>query len=650
MKNFTLIIFSTLLMCGVSVFGHDDLKFVKNGGQWPSQVNFMSRVPGGQIWLENTKISYQFIKQPNTHANFLTREEPIVRQHVIWANFKGANKVYQLVNKAKSKEYYNYFIGNNPDHWASNVHAYADIRYNNIYDYTDLRIYEEHGNMKYDFILHPGAENNILLDYEGQDKLEINKAGELVIYSSLGQLIEEKPYAYQNIDGVKKEVKCKFVLKDNIVSFDLGKYDKSKDLVIDPVLIFATYNGSPSDNFGMTATYDQSGSLYTGGIIYGANYPTTPGVYDPVGSFPGTVASSASAPVYGITDVFISKYEPNGTSMIYSTYIGGGDQNGGTEAVHSLICDTLGNLHMYGTTSSSDFPVTPGAYQSTWAGGARQLFQFNGIDYIATGGIGNGGGSDIFVTKFDAAGATLLGSTYIGGSGNDGLNYQLSGGSYNSVAAYDSLTNNYGDQFRGEIMIDDSGYVYIASSTHSTDFPTVGGFQMASNGYQEAIVCKFSPNLNNLIWSSYIGGAEKDAGYSVKVDHNYDVIVAGGTCSNTFPTTPGSINPVYLGGESDGFITKIAANGSSILSSTFMGTNTYDQCYFVEVDRFGSFYAVGQTAGNFPVFNAPYSDPNSGNFIVKMDSNVTSVVYSTIFGNGNLNSEFSPSAFLVVDA
>ena len=644
MKRFFL---SILLITSYTLaIGHDnDINFVENKGQWPSQVHFKSFVPGGQIWLENNRISYQFTKYPNLHANFKSTEKPLVYQHVVWANFVGANENYQIEKKGESKDYNNYFIGNDQSKWVSNAHSYEDIKYLDLYNNIDLRIYEAEGHLKYDFLLKPGGSNDININYEGQESISINKNGELVIKTSLGEVIEEKPYAYQIKNGIKKEVKCAFVLEDGIVSFSLGRYDKSLTLIIDPVLIFASYNGSPSDNFGMTATYDNLGNLYTGGTIYGALYPTSAGAFDPSGTISVVVTSAALSPTYGVTDVFISKYEPNGTSLIYSTYLGGGNDNGGTEAVHSLICDSIGNLHMFGTTSSSDFPVTATAYQDTLNGGVFQQFSFNGSTYWNN--TQTGGGTDIFVTKFNAAGSALLGSTYIGGSHNDGLNYNLSGGTYNTVAAYDSLTSNYGDQFRGEIMIDEFGSIYIASSTYSTDFPIVNGFQIANAGLQDGVVCKFSPNLDNLIWSTYLGGTEKDAGYSVKLNSNLEVIVAGGTCSNNFPGTPGTIYPSYQGGITDGYITKIAANGTSILASTYIGTNSYDQCYFVEVDRFNTIYTVGQTRGAFPILNSPYSDPNSGAFIMRLDSNLATIDYSTVFGNGNVNAQFSPSAFLV---
>ena len=626
-------------------FGDNGIHFTENLGQWPKQVNFKTNVTGGQIWLEKNRISYQFTKYPNLHANFESKEKAIVNQHVVWANFIGSNVDYKITKKEKSKDYTNYFIGNDKSKWASNAHSYNDITYNNFYSNIDLRIYKKEGLMKYDFIVKPGGKNDIKIKYEGQSNIEINKNGEITIYTSLGQIIEEKPYAYQLINGKPKKVDCKFILKKGFVSFSIGKYDKSINLIIDPVLIFASYNGSPSDNFGMTATYDENGNLYTGGTIFGANYPITAGVYDPLGNFSTVNPSGGSGPGYGVSDVFISKYEPNGTSLLYSTYLGGGNDIGGTETVNSLICDSLGNLHLFGNTSSSDFPISVSAYQDTLMGGTYQQFLYNGSSFWDNNHIG--GGTDIYVTKFNSTGSALLGSTYIGGTENDGLNYNLSSGNYSSSAAYDSLSNNYGDQSRGEIMIDELGFIYITSSTYSSDFPIVNGFQNTIGGQQDGIICKFSPNLDNLIWSSFIGGTDKDAGYSIKVTANKDVIITGGTCSSNFPTTTGTINPNFLGGITDGYIAKIDKNGGSIITSTFIGGNLYDQCYFIEVDRFNSVYVVGQTKSNLPVFNAAYSNPNSGAFIMKLDSNLTTINYSTLFGNGDVNAEFSPAAFLV---
>jgi len=207
--------------------------------------------------------------------------------------------------------------------------------------------------LKYEFHVRPDAEpTQILLEYDGQEKIYVNRKGDLIVKTALGEIVEQKPYAYQIINGRIKEVKCEFVVEDNKVHFDLGKYSKYADLIIDPILIFATYSGSVTDNFGMTATYGNDGTAYSGGMIYGNAYPTPdPLAYNTTSSF--TTATNAT---YGITDAFVSKYSSDGTTMLWTTFIGGGTGIEGTETAQSMICDKFNNLYLYGTTSSLDFP------------------------------------------------------------------------------------------------------------------------------------------------------------------------------------------------------------------------------------------------------------------------------------------------------
>ncbi|PCI96874.1 MAG: hypothetical protein COB15_08890, partial [Flavobacteriales bacterium] len=399
----------------------------------------------------------------------------------------------------------------------------------------------------------------------------------------------------------------------------LGKYNKLLPLIIDPVLVFASYSGSTADNFGMTATYGYDGSLFAGGTIFNNGYPTTPGAYDTI--FHGT-------PAYGITDIVITRYDPTGASLMYSTYIGGIE----AETVHSIIANENNELYIYGATSSSDFPVTPTAYDTSFAGGSYLFFASNGTKFNF--------GTDIYVAKINATGTNLLGCTYVGGSDNDGVNYTIS-------QVYDTLMNNYGDQYRGEIMLDKDGDCYITSSTKSSDFPTLNGFDNTLNGHQDGVVFKLNNDLTSLYWSSYLGGSGADAGFSIKVDTNYFVYVCGGTTSNDFPVTTGTITTSFQGGKCDGYITKIDSNGSSILAATYIGTNAYDQSYFLDLDSVSNIYIIGQTEGNFPIINSPYSNPGSSQFIQKINNNLSSIYYSTVFGNGSVNTPFSPSAFLV---
>ena len=609
--------------------GNNGIRFTKNEGQWQQPFLYKAYLGNGAMFVEKNAFTYNFYNADVFHFHDYSRNDQSenLKYHALKMHFLNANKNPIIQNKNAFSDYTNYYLGKNAKNWKTYVKSYQQIHYNNIYNNIDIALYSLGNKLKYDVIVNPGGVvKDVQFLYEGTDKLSIDTEGNLHIKTSINEIIEQKPYAYQEIDGIKIEVPCKFVIHNNIVSFKLLKsYKKKYPLIIDPVLVFASYSGSTADNFGMTATYGYDGSLFAGGTAFNIGYPTTLGAYDP--SFNGT-------PSPGITDVVITKYDSTGTTLNYSTYIGGTQ----AETVHSIIANKNNELFLYGVTSSLDFPITPTAYDTSFNGGVFSNFPNNGTTF--------NNGTDIYVAKFNTNGTALLGATYIGGSNNDGINHKaiLTG---NAAQDYDSLMNNYGDQYRGEIMIDKDDNCYITSSTKSNDFPTPNGFDNTLDGHQDAVVFKFNSNLSTLAWSTYLGGSDADAGYSIKIDSNKTVYVSGGTTSNDFPTTPGTITPNYQGGKADGYITIIDSSGSNILASTFLGTNNYDQCYFIDVDRFGSIYTVGQTQGNFPILNAAYSNPNSGQFIQRINNTLTTIDYSTLFGNGNINTEFSPSAFLV---
>ena len=263
------------------------------------------------------------------------------------------------------------------------------------------------------------------------------------------------------------------------------------------------------------------------------------------------------------------------------------------------------------------------------------------------------GGTDIYVAKFNSTGTNLMASTFIGGSGNDGVNYNDTTFLYfNGVDSIyespaDSLQYNYGDQYRGEINVDPTGNIYIVSSTRSANFPMVNGFDQTLGGKQDAVIFKMNPNLSQLLWSTYLGGSNNDAGYAMALDDSLNVYVTGGTRSSNFPTTAGALHTSYGGGKADGYITRIKKDGTAILNSTYWGTAAYDQTYFVQLDKHGNVYVVGQTEGAMPVTGGVYNNANSGQFITKMNSALNTLVFSTVFGNGNGLPNISPSAFLV---
>src|SRR5690606_33614713 len=255
-------------------------------------------------------------------------------------------------------------------------------------------------------------------------------------------------------------------------------------------------------------------------------------------------------------------------------------------------------------------------------------------------GVNYTNGSDIIVSRLSTNGTNLIASTYLGGSQNDGLN---------STGA-NTLKYNYADEVRGEIDIDKNNNIYIVSCTRSPDFPIVGNvFQPTYGGGDiDACIIKMDNNLQNIIWSSFLGGNNHDAAYSLAIDSNEDLYLTGGTNSTNFPASANAYQSVFVGGRSDGFVARVAKNGSQILNSTFFGSTTYDQNYFIELDKNNNVYLLGQTeiTDNTFIHNVLWSNLGSGQFISKLTPTLDSLIYSTVFGSGN-GINISPTAFLV---
>ncbi|MDX1447042.1 SBBP repeat-containing protein, partial [Lishizhenia sp.] len=501
--------------------------FLENKGQWKEEVLFQMNLPNGNLWVEQGKLMYHlqdYSELEKVHGQLKQAKKGVTtfNQDLIHLNFLGSQEITSTEKLGGSKYYYNFFYGKDESSWTHGVRSYHEVHMHNLYDGIDLELIELEGSFKYQFKVAQGVDPaQIQMHYANQEELKIGRDGNLIIETYLGQIKEEKPYAYQIVNGKIKEVSCSFeMLNDSVVGFNLGTYSKHAPLIIDPVLVFATYCGSPTDNFGMTATYGHDGSAYSGGTIYGNAYPTPdPNAYNTSSNF--TVQNVNNSIT---TDAFISKYAADGETMLWTSFLGGGDNTQGTETVHSLVCDLQDNIYLFGVTSSTDFPIVAG-FQSTHAGGSALNIANNGCNFGTVG-------TDIFVAKLSANGQSLLGSTYVGGSANDGVNYLPSSGNYTSPIHYDSLTTNYGDQFRGEIFLDDSDNILIASCTRSTDFPTQTAFQNAIGGQQDGVIFKLKNDFTQLLWSSYFGGTKNDACNSVKLDGNGNVFIAGGTSSN----------------------------------------------------------------------------------------------------------------------
>ncbi len=533
----------------------------------------------------------------------------ILRSHAYAVDFVTASTDLEIVPDKPLEYYTNYFIGNDQSKWASNCKVYQGITVKNIYPGIDVRYYTDKGQMKYDIIVKPGAElSRLAMRYTGANKLEV-KDKQLIIKTSVGDVKELEPYTYQYDKSQRKQISAKYVVIGNEIRFDIKNYNRNENLIIDPVLIFSSFTGSAGDNWGFTATYGPDGSFYSGGINLASGFPTTTGAYQTVwGGGQGTVSPS---------DISIMKLNPLGTARIYATYIGGSNN----EQPHSIVVDGQGNLILAGRTNSTNYPMV-------------------GAGIYGTSG---GGGYEIIVTKLNATGTALLGSKMIGGTGDDGVNIS-------ATSSFNSLQQNYGDEGRSEVILDGGGNIYVASCTRSTNFPVTGGaFQGTyGGGTQDGVLLKFDPNVSSLSFASYLGGNGDDAAYVLSLAPNGNIYTAGGTASTNFPGTSSGpvIQPLNAGGI-DGFVSIVSNSGNSLIRSTYLGTGATDQVFGVQFDKFGFPYVCGQTRGNWPVFNAVYSNAGAPQFIAKLEPDLSRFIYSTRFGRAAGAPNISITAFLV---
>lgn len=614
-----------LSICSIDAVAQ--MEFVANKGQWNAGIDFRGDFMSGSFFIhpdgfgvvmhqpeELDQLSELMHGHSHDGQPGATPSKVTLHSFVYRATLVGAQTVKPSPEKPFAS-YNNYFIGNDPTKWAGQVPLYGAVTYPNIYPNIDIRYYSDRGMLKYDFIVHPGANvSNIRLRYDGP-KLTV-KDRKLIIQTPVGDVTELEPFSYQYVNGSRQEVTCNYVLNGNEVLFQVKNYQPTETLVIDPTLIFCSFTGSTPDNWGYTATYGPDGSLFAGGIVFAASatasYPVSPGAYQT------TYGGGEIEDNFAGYDIALFKFNPTGNSRVYATYLGGN----GNEQPHSLVVDGQGNLIVAGRTFSANYPTT------------RPL-------------IGTGGNYDIVITKFNAAGSALLGSIRIGGSGDDGVNVRPK---YRGQKGATGLRRNYGDDARSEVILDASNNIILASCTQSSNFPTQGDLNGGfGGGEQDGVILKFNANLSSTIFATYFGGNGQDACFVTSIDPvSKDIFVAGGTGSNNLKgDTAGVIYPRYQGDLADGFITRIKPDGSAIVKTTYLGTNKIDIVYGLKFDKLGFPYVVGTSLGSWPVLNAAYVNAGSKQFISKLRPDLSRFVYSTVFGNGESSTSISPIAFLV---
>jgi hypothetical protein len=438
-------------------YGDLPLSFEFNEGQTNKQVKFLTRGQGYSLFLTGSETVIALTKAAPqvSKTNTLPAREPAtaskqetVESQVIRMKLAGANSALRVVGADELPGKVNYFIGNDPSKWRTNVPTYAKVWYVGVYPGVDLVYYGNRGQLEYDFVVAPGSDPaSIRLKFHDTRKLRIDKNGDLLLEAEGLQF--QKPQVYQVTEGERKSVEGHYYLRaDNVISFRVADYDHSKPLIIDPVFVYSTYLGGSSTDIGSAIAVDSSGNAYVAGSTRSINFPTA----DPL-----QPAYGGGGAGFGM-DAYVAKLNSTGSALVYSTYLGGSDDDRG----QSIAVDSSGNAYVAGITVSHDFPTVNPFQPSSHTNG-----------------------STAFVAKLNSTGSALVYSTYLGGSG--GADWGLG------------------------IAVDSSGNAYVTGFTTSADFPTMNPIQPAYNGSNDAFVTKLNPNGSALVYSTYLGGSGSDA-------------------------------------------------------------------------------------------------------------------------------------------
>ncbi len=463
-----------------------------------------------------------------------------------------------------------------------NSTGFSKIVYSEIYEGTDLLYYfTENQKLKYDFVIKPGYEpSQILLNYNGATSLALSESGDLVVNSSIGKIIEKKPYTFQFVDGEKVEVESSFkILNHNTFSFKIGKYNQSKTLYIDPTVEFSTYLGGLEDERGFGVRVDQSGEPYTIAKTQSTNYPTTTGAFD----------NSIS----GAADVCVSKITADGTALMFSTFLGGTDNDEG----YGLELSPNGTVWVTGYTTSSDFPTSA-----------------NGFDII------HNGSQDIFLTQLDSTCSNIIFSSFLGGNSQE---------------------------FGRAMAIDTENNVYLTGMTFSQNFPvTAGVIDGSLAGGRDAFVSKIDTTI---IFSTYIGGSIVEKANDIAYNESDDEIyLIGETASTDFPVSGSAFGSFFYGGTLDAFVSKISGDGTNLIYSTYLGGSSDDVGNGITIGDFGTAFICGSTNSpffpvTFDAFDQTLNNPGSSlsstdAFISQINADASNLLFSSFLGTDSSES------------
>jgi Beta-propeller repeat/Abnormal spindle-like microcephaly-assoc'd, ASPM-SPD-2-Hydin len=631
------------------------MSFEPNVGQTNQRVEYLTRGPGYNLFLTADE-AVLALEQPvliSPDHPTSTRAQSVLRIKLV-----GGNPGVKLTGEDELPGKSNYFIGNNPQAWHTDVPTYAQVRYHGLYRGVDAVYYGRQGDLEYDFVMAPGADlRQVRFRIEGAKQVRLDEGGNLLLRTQQGVVTLRSPQAYQGEGANRTRIAVRYAVRArNEFGFEVASYRRDQAMTIDPALLLSTYLGGTGGDVAYGVGVDTAGNVYVAGETNSTDFPTAAAIQSATG---------------GGGDAFISKLNTTGTQLLYSTYLGGN----GSDAIAGMAVDSKGDAFVTGTTYSSNFPVAPKTTASNPS--SPQAFQ--------TTYAGNG---DAFVAEIPSAGDKLTYSSFLGGTGADfgqGISFDSAGNAYVTGSTqspdfpipsgttnppFQSTVSGSSDVFiavvnfsgtallsstylggtqadTGQgIQVDGSGNIYVTGYTFSTDFPTMNPIQTANKGNADIFVTELNSSLSALTFSTYLGGSERDRGFGISLDSSANMYITGDTQSSDFPTSQPPVLQAAYGGNGDAIVAEIKAGTTPSLGySTYLGGTGTDQANGIAVDSSGNVGVVGFTnSTDFPLFDAMQQilGLNGGSgcgsslcpdaFITKLKPGGSQTVYSTFLG------------------
>jgi hypothetical protein len=621
------------------IFSRLPVAFEPNRGQTDQRVKYMAKGSGFRLFLTQDEAVIAMQRREAAGAPFTFKARSPggerIQEAVLRMRLENANRQAQITPGRRLPGRVNYLIGHDSRRWQRGLPIYGEVAYRNVYPGVDVVYHAgERESLEYDFVVAPRANpQSIRLDIAGADRLSVTKQGDLMMVVGGSRLLEHRPTAYQTVGNHREPVDASYVVSGNQVGIRLGSYDSSRTLVIDPVLTYASYLGGSGLDFGSGVFEDGSGNIFLAGETSSADFPTTTGAFQTALSgtddaFVSKIAASGGSLIYstyvggsktaqaialtvdhdhaivvgttdsgdfpvtadafqptfaGVFDGFVTKLNENGDGLSFSSFIGGADN----DLITGVAVDSAGNLYLAGGSASTDFPVTPGAFQTVYGGGLE----------------------DGVLAKVETSTGALVYASYLGGSAEDDAT---------------------------AIAVDRDDNAYLTGETFSSNFPvTPGAFQTSQPGTVNAFVTKMNPSGSDTVFSTYLGGSSRDAGRAIALSpHNPPYIsIAGQTTSSDFPT----MNPTQatIGGNDDAFETEMVNAGDALFFSTFLGGSDFDRGHGVKYVGANSVVLTGDTfSTNFPT-KAAIQDSLAGTdnaFLTELNVVQPRIISSTYFG------------------